>query len=227
MLVKDGIVTPDGYAVNDIFTLGLLPEQTTPTIGDRLSEHGVSWKYYAQGWRDFLAGHPDPFFELEHIPFAYFARYSPGTPGALTHLRDETDFYADLRRGRLPAVSFVKPTDAYDMHPGVGNLANGLREIANVTRAFQQSRYWRDGALIITFDENGGRWDHVPPPVIDRWGPGVRVPTVIVSPLAKRGFIDHTELETMSILRFIEDRWRLAPLTDRDAMATSIASAFR
>jgi phospholipase C len=226
-LVKDGVVTPDGFAVNDIFTLGAFPEQTTPTIGDRLSDRGVSWAYYAQSWRAFLAGNPDPLFALEHVPFAYFARYAPGTPGALSHLKDESDFYADLRRGHLPSVAFVKPTDAYDLHPGEGTLDRGLAEIARVTRAFQQSRYWADGALVITFDEYGGRWDHVPPPTIDRWGPGVRVPTLVVSPFARRHFVDRTQLETASILRFIEDRWHVAPLTDRDATAQSIASALR
>jgi phospholipase C len=226
-LVKDGVVTPDGYAVNDVFTLGEFPEQTTPTIGDRLSERGISWAYYTQGWRGFLAGDPDPFFALEHVPFAYFARYRPGTPGAAIHLRDESDFFLDLRRGRLPSVSFIKPTDANDLHPNEGTLANALLEVARVTRAFQQSRYWATGALVITFDENGGFWDHVAPPVIDRWGPGVRVPTLVVSPMARRGFIDHTSLETVSILKLIEERWRIAPLTERDANARSLRSAFR
>jgi phospholipase C len=226
-LVKDGVVTPDGYAVNDVFTLGELPEQTTPTIGDRLSERGISWAYYAQSWRGYLAGNPDPSFALEHMPFAYFARYKPGTPEAKLHLKDERDFFADLRRGRLPAVAFVKPVDAYDMHPGEGTLANGLAEIARVTRAFQQSRCWRDGALVITFDENGGLWDHVAPPVVDRWGPGVRVPALVISPLARRGAVDHTPLETVSILKLIEERWHLAPLSERDARAHSLRSAFQ
>jgi phospholipase C len=225
-LVKDGIVTPDGFAVNDVFELGEFPEQTTPTIGDRLSEGGISWTYYAEGWQGFLAGDPDPFFALEHVPFAYFAAYAPGTPGAAAHLRDETDFFLDLRRGRLPAVAFVKPTDANDLHPGVSTFARGLDEIARVTRAFQASRYWRDGVLVITFDENGGYWDHVPPSTIDRWGPGVRVPAIVVSPFARRGFVNHAPMETASILKFIEERWRLAPLTDRDARAISLRTAF-
>lgn len=68
--------------------------------------------------------------------------------------------------------------------------------------------------IIITYDENGGRWDHVSPPVIDRWGPGTRVPTIIVSPFARRGYIDHTRYETVSILKLIEERglaWPLCP----------------
>jgi phospholipase C len=92
--------------------------------------------------------------------------------------------------------------------------------------AVQNSAFWKDTAIIITYDEHGGRWDHVAPPVIDRWGPGLRVPTIIVSPYAKRGFVDHTQYDTTSILEFIEARWDLQPLAVRDAAATNLMNAF-
>jgi phospholipase C len=81
-------------------------------------------------------------------------------------------------------------------------------------------------AIIIACDENGGRWDHVAPPVIDRWGPGTRVPTIIISPYAKKGFVDHTQYDTTSILKFIESRWGLKPLGTRDANANNLLNAF-
>ena len=84
---------------------------------------------------------------------------------------------------------------------------------------------WSDSLVIITYDENGGAWDHVAPPVVDRWGPGARVPAVIVSPFARRGFVDHTMYDTTSILATIEARWRLAPLSSRDAAARNLANA--
>src|SRR5439155_989977 len=85
---------------------------------------------------------------------------------------------------------------------------------------------WKDSVIIITYDEAGGRWDHVPPPRGDRWGPGVRVPAIIISPYAKRRFVDHTTYETTSILKFIETRWQLAPLGTRDAAANNLFNAF-
>src|SRR5260370_26743299 len=88
------------------------------------------------------------------------------------------------------------------------------------------SPYWPGTAIIITYDENGGRWDHVPPPRTDRWGPGTRVPAVIVSPWAKRRHVDHTLYDTTSILKFIETRWGLAPLATRDAAANDLTAAF-
>ena len=81
--------------------------------------------------------------------------------------------------------------------------------------------------VIVTYDENGGFWDHVAPPARDRWGPGVRVPTILVSPFAKRGFVDHTAYDTTSTLRLIETRFDLAPLTDADAKADPLLNALQ
>jgi phospholipase C len=85
----------------------------------------------------------------------------------------------------------------------------------------------KDAVIIITYDENGGFWDHVNPPVIDKkWGPGTRVPTIIIGPFAKQSYVDHTQYETVSILSFIEKRWGLAPLSDRDKNANPLTNAF-
>jgi phospholipase C len=92
--------------------------------------------------------------------------------------------------------------------------------------SIMHSKYWGETVIIITSDENGGRWDHVAPPKIDRWGPGSRIPAVIISPYAKKGFIDHTQYETVSILKFIETRFDLKPLTNRDAQANDLLNAF-
>ena len=79
--------------------------------------------------------------------------------------------------------------------------------------------------IIITYDENGGRWDHVAPPIVDRWGPGSRVPTIVISPFARKGFVDHTQYDTTSILKLIELRYGLAPLNARDADAGDLLHA--
>jgi phospholipase C len=237
-LVKDGVVTPDGFAVNTAFTVNtphlatitdtaqLLPQQTMPTIGDRLSAKGISWAWYSGGWNDALAGHPDPLFQANHQPFAYFANYADGTPARAAHLKDEQDFVRALRTNDLPAVSFVKAIGADNEHPGYTDLVRGQQHVADLVRAVQQSPYWADTAIIIAYDENGGFWDHVAPPAGDRWGPGTRVPAIIISPYARKGFIDHTQYDTTSILKFIETRWDLAPLGTRDAAANNLLNAF-
>lgn len=237
ILVKDGAVTPDGYAVNTSFTVNsphpatvpaanLVPDQTMPTIGDRLSASNVSWAWYSGGWNDALAGKPDPLFQFHHQPFAYFANYADGTAAKAEHLRDISDFFSALQDEKLPAVSFVKPLGPDNEHPGYTNLLRGQQYVADLVKAVQNSDYWENTVVIITYDENGGRWDHVAPPVVDRWGPGTRVPMIVISPFARRGFIDHTQYDTTSILKFIETRWQLQPLTSRDAAANNLLNAF-
>jgi phospholipase C len=175
---------------------------------------------------DAVAGHPDPLFQFNHQPFAYFAKYANGTPGQAAHLHDEQDFLQALNTNSLPAVAFVKPAGADDEHPGYASLARGQQHVADLVQAVQQSPAWADTAIIVTYDENGGFWDHVAPPKGDRWGPGTRVPTIVISPFAKKGFVDHTQYDTTSILKLIEERWSLAPLGARDAAATGLANAF-
>ena len=236
-LVTDGAVTPDGYAVNTSFTVNqphpatvtadrLVPNQTIPTIGDRMDDAGVTWAWFAGGWNAALAGTPDPLFQFHHQPFAYFAKYADGTAAKSLHLKDETDFMAAASAGTLPAVSFVKPIGANNEHPGYTDLMSGENHVLALINAVRNGPNWKDAAIIITYDEHGGFWDHVAPPVIDRWGPGSRVPTIIISPFARKKFIDHTQYETVSILAFIEARWHLTALTSRDAKAANLTAAF-
>ncbi len=236
-MLKDGAVTPDGYAVNTVYTASaphpkgvpadhLLPLQDLPTIGDRLSEKGVSWAWYAGGWDNALAGKPDKDFQFHHQPFAYFKNYAAGTPGR-GHLKDAKEFFAGIKRGQLPAVSFYKPIGELNQHPGYAEVVAGDRHVDDLLAKISKSPLWRNVAVIVTPDENGGFWDHVAPPKKDKWGPGTRVPTVIVSPFARRGYVDHTEYDTTSILRFIEARYGLAPLGERDAHANDMTKAFK
>ena len=235
-LIKDGAVTPDGFAVNTLFTINqphppvpaeqLVPNQTFATIGDRLSDKGVSWAWYSGGWDDALAGHPAPLFQFHHQPFAYFANYADGTEAKAEHLRDETEFIAAARAGKLPAVSFVKPLGPDNEHPGYADVITGEQHVLDLINAVRNGPDWKTSAIIITYDEHGGFWDHVAPPVVDKWGPGSRVPTLVVSPFAKQHFVDHCRYDTTSILALIEHRWHLRPLTDRDAHADDLTNAF-
>ncbi|HKV39206.1 MAG TPA: alkaline phosphatase family protein [Blastocatellia bacterium] len=238
--LNDNVVTPDGFAVNTSFTINsphpasstdptkLVPEQTNPTIGDRLTAAGVSWKWYSGGWDNALAGQPDPLFQFHHQPFAYYQNYKDGTQAKADHLQDETKFFTDITGRTLPAVSFIKPLGPDNEHPGYANEVQGQNHVAALVNAIMTSKYRKNTVIIITYDENGGRWDHVAPPVVDpKWGPGTRVPAIIISKFAKNGFVDHTQYETVSILKFIEAKYGLQPLTARDAGAKNLLTAFK
>ena len=233
-LVKDSQVTPDGYVVNTSFSVNaphpattpvanLVPNQTFPTIGDRLSVAGVDWAWYSGGWNNALAGHPDGLFQYHHQPFVFFQSFADGTAAKAAHLKDETDFFAALAAGNLPPVSFVKPLGPDNEHPGYADLATGENHVVNLIKSVLASPLWNDTVVIVTYDEHGGFWDHVPPPVVDRWGPGARVPTIVFSPFAAAG-VDATAYDTTAILTLIEKRWGLAPLSARDATQADLAT---
>lgn len=235
-LIRDGTVTPDGYAVNTANSVNLhpktdnpanlVPVQTGSNIGDRLSDNGVSWAWYSGGWNNIMEGKPAPSFTYHHQPFAYFARYAPGTPGRKEHLKDETEFLESAKNGTLPAVSFVKPIGLENEHPGESTVTGGESHAVELINAVLNGPNGKDAVIILTYDENGGFWDHVAPPIIDKWGPGTRIPALIISPFAKKGFVDHNSYETVSILSFIEKRWKLKPLNDRDKNADPLSHAF-
>jgi len=235
-LIKDGAVTPDGYAVNTLFPFNgpypasapaamRLPLQTAPTIGDRLNEKGIDWAWYSGGWAAAAAGRPGPQFQFHHQAFAFFADTALGTPGANAHLKDESDFIAGIEKGDLPPVVFFKPSGEDNEHPGYSTVLAGDYHTALLIDLIQKSPLWKDSVVIVTYDENGGLWDHVAPPTIDRWGPGARVPTLLISPFAKRGLVDHTVMDTTAILKLIESRYGLAPLADRDAASPDMSEA--
>jgi phospholipase C len=219
----------------------------TPTIGDRLSAKRISWKWYSGGWDNALAStvsnpanngvvpNPapvDPLFQWHHQPFAYYDKYAPfkngvRNPVSAKHLQDENNFFQDLKNERLPAVSFIKPLGPDNEHPGYAGLLRGQQHVAALVSAVQHSDYWEDTLIVVTYDEHGGRWDHVTPPVTGIWGDGTRVPGIIIGPLAKRHSIDHTQYDTLSILKTIEERFGLQPLTALDAQATSLKNSLR
>ncbi len=204
----------------------LLPAQTHATIGDRLSEKRISWAWYAGGWADAVSDHADSTFQYHHQPFAYFAAYGSDTPGRAEHLKDENEFLRAIDANTLPSVVFWKPLGRDDEHPGYAAILAGDRKAAEMVEKIRNSPAWGSTIIIVTHDENGGTWDHVAPPRIDRWGPGTRVPAIVISPFARKGFVDQTTYDTASILKLIEERFGLQPLGDRDARADGLSNAF-
>ncbi len=250
--VGDGNLTPDFYAVNtmqppyqpsnnppapggdprfaDPSLPTTMPPQTETTIGDLLSAKNVSWAYYSGAWQSVLDhgnSRPIPSFQYHHQPFNYFAAYAPGTAARAEHLRDGglggTEFIKAIDAGELPQVAFYKPQGNLNQHSGYADIASGDEHVADIIYHLQHGPQWDHMLVIVTYDENGGIWDHVTPPEGDRWGPGTRIPAIIVSPFAKRGYVDHTLYDTESILRFIIRRFdlpNLAGIQTRDeAMA--------
>jgi phospholipase C len=147
------------------------------------------------------------------------------TPEGRTHIRDASGFAAALRDGSLPSVAFVKPHARDNAHPDSSTVGAGDRWVGDMVREIMASRYWPRVVVVITYDEGGGWFDHVRPPVVDRFGLGSRVPTLIVSPYAKRGAIAHGQYEHASILKLIEWRFGLDPLTERDRRAATFLEA--
>jgi phospholipase C len=229
-MVKDGQVSPDGYAINtsrsvylhapgDTDMQRLVPPQTMPHIGDRLDARNVAWKWYSGGYDDAMAGHPDARFQFHHQPLQYFQDLAPGTPAQKAHLQDYEDLLRDIEQNTLPQVVFYKPIGQFNQHPGYTNVADGDRQLAELVPKLQRSPAYRDMLIIITWDENGGQWDHVPPPRRDKWGPGTRIPLVAVGPTVKRGYVDRTPYDFGSILRTIELRFGLEAVDDADRNA--------
>jgi phospholipase C len=245
-MVRDGMITPDDYVVNTAQSVNiphdpstpadqLVPVQELPTIGDRLTDKQVTWAWYAEGFDEALAGRADKLYEYHHQPFIYFKKYSdPKDPSKVdrVHLKDKDDFLFDLIENNLPSVCWIKALGENDEHPGYSDIQEGQEYVANLVKAVQSSPYWKDTVILITYDENGGRWDHVAPPQRmvngkkDWLGPGTRVPLIVISPFAKKGYVDSTVYDSTSILKFIESRWGLDPLNDRDKNAVNLTNAF-
>jgi acid phosphatase len=191
-----------------------LPPQTYDTIGDLLSRKSVSWAWYGGAWQaalDARGGGEKPNFQYHHQPFNYFQQFAPGTKAREEHLRDgglgdspiSNKFLADVVAGKLPAVSFYKPQGNLNLHAGYSDVESGDAHITNVVEHLRKSPQFKNMLVVITFDENGGWWDHVAPPKGDRWGPGSRIPAIVISPFAKKGHVDHSFYDTTSIMRFI------------------------
>ncbi|MEP7101175.1 MAG: acid phosphatase [Burkholderiales bacterium] len=201
-----------------------LPPQTQTTIGDTLDARKVTWAWYAGGWNTVESGSPEARkqiysgklnFQPHHQPFNYYAALDPATQGAAraAHLKDfDTAFIADAAAGKLPSVSFYKPQGPLNQHAGYADVALGDAHIAEVIEKLQRSPQWKRMLIVLTYDENGGFYDHAAVPRGDAAGPGTRIPALIISPFSKRGFVDKTQYDTGSILRFITHRWSLAPL---------------
>jgi acid phosphatase len=179
---------------------------------------------------------PDTTFQFHHQPFNYYANYQSG-PGR-AHLQDEQAFLglaaSSTKDCNLKPVSFVKPLGIENEHPGYTNVNQGNNHLVQLLQAIENGPCRKDTMVVVTYDEFGGQWDHVAPPgqgnnntPHDQWGPGTRIPALIVAPRLRGNFVvDHTQYDTTSILATIEHRYGLTPLGTRDAAVNDLSSVF-
>ena len=191
------------------------------TMADTLDAAGVSWRYYAPAIYGDIGGIWSPFGAIKKI------RYGPDWNNVIN---PPAQFLTDVAYGNLAAVTWVTPEWNYSDHAG-GGATYGPSWVAAVVNAIGQSQFWDNTAIVVLWDDWGGFYDNVPPPQLDFKGLGLRVPCIIISPYAKRHYVSHTQYEFGSVLRFVEQVFKLPALGPKsrgysDARAASIIDSF-
>ncbi|MGG1401645.1 alkaline phosphatase family protein [Bacillus salipaludis] len=215
-------------------TNGLKYNLTYKNIGDELSASNQSWAWYAGGWD---AAKADPAsaeaktYSPHHNPFQYFQNYEDGKYD--NNLKDYNNFAKDIDNGNLPSVSFIKAGYGDDEHPGTGNQSTPSAEefTVDTINKIMSSPYWKDTAIIVTYDEGGGFFDHIAPPTVTPnadglQGDGPRIPAMVISPYAKENYVSHVQYDHASVLKFLEWNYGLPALNSKDANANNMLDMF-
>ncbi len=192
----------------------LVPPYTFTNVGDQLTQANYPWKWFHEHYGDC------PNYVPQQNAFQYF------TSTHTTGIADLTEFYTQLANGSLPAVSFINPAPWHTAHPGSGSVQTAFEWLDGLLTQIKSSSSWPNTAVIVTFDESGGWWDHVPPPAVDDQGLGARVPMIVISPFAKPGYISHQQMDYVSILRFIQWNWGLPALNARNNQSNNMLDMF-
>lgn len=195
-----------------------------PTLIDLLEARRVSWRYYAPSGNSIWVG-PDA---IQHICQPETRNGELVCTGSIWSkvTIPQTRIFVDIAGSKLPQVSWVIPDGRSSDHAGMTNDGSGPSWVASVVNAIGNSPYWKNTAIIITWDDWGGWYDHVPPPIINSYEYGFRVPLIVVSPYAKRAYISHTQHDFGSILRFVEEQFGLPSLGYADAHADDLSDCF-
>jgi phospholipase C len=179
-------------------------------LPDELKAAGISWKDY-RGPNEWV----QPLRMVRHVRFS----------SMWNDVVSSDQFIPDLNAGKLPSVSWVTPPFPLSDHPPL-SVCKGENWTVRLMNAIMSSRYWKSTAVVLTWDDFGGFYDHVAPPHVDMYGLGPRVPAIIISPWARSGYVDHTTYEFASVLHFIETIFNVPPMTSRDANASDMLGAF-
>ena len=208
---------------NTVFTI---PPSSVKSIGDVLISENISWKYYGDQWDNYVG---DP-YQLNYAavgkntdeycticnPFQYDTSIMANPSVRNAHIQDTANLYDDIKDGKLPAVSIVKPSGLVDGHPASSKLdlfEGFTQKIVDAVKANKQ--LWSETAIFITFDEGGGYYDSGFVQPVDYFGDGTRIPLIVVSPYSKGGHISHEYSDHVSIVKFIERNWGLPTITRR------------
>ncbi len=268
--VVNGSVIANIDATDDDCSTGTTIEMTGPSVGDLLNAKGITWGWF---YGDFApVGYSNgkaicsSEYDDHYAPFQYYASTAnphhlpPTNVGMIgqtdqaNHQYDITDFWNAVANGNMPAVTFLKPPHIYNGHPSDSSPLAEQMFLVDTINKLQQTPYWSQMAILITYDDSDGWYDHVMPPIVsqssdpvndallgpelcgnpapgayeDRCGYGPRLPFLVLSPYSRRNFVDHSLADQSSILRFVEDNWNLGQIGDQsfDAEAGSILNAF-
>ncbi len=189
-----------------------------PTIFNRLEEAKVSWKIYCGGW-------PNPAkYEHHFLAVIWFESFKKNKK-LLSKIRPAEEYFIDVKNGTLPQFSWIVPLHKNSEHPPE-NVKTGMLDTVQKIEVLRRSPLFQKSALFLNWDECGGFYDHVVPPVVDKYGLGMRVPCLVISPLAKKGYLSNVRHEHASVLKYIENLWGIEPLTDRDRFANGFTDVF-
>jgi phospholipase C len=224
MSCKNAVQSPGSPPGEPQNTTGKTPDYAWTDLTYLLHKNGVSWRYYV-----FKGSQPDC---TDNAMFCKSLPQNSKTPGIWNPLpyfdtvkadgqaenvAPFDQFLTDVHSGHLPAVSWLAPAQAVSDHPPA-NIERGQAYVTGVINAIMRSKDWDSTAIFLAWDDWGGFYDHVQPPVVDENGYGLRVPGLVISPYARRGYIDHQVLSSDAYLKFIEDDFlhgaRLNPKTD-------------
>ena len=212
---------PRGVGLNSVLA-------DVPTIFDRLQAAGVSWKFYVENYDPKITYRSQSHMsnresQVIWVPLLNFDRFIDN-PALASHIVDLKQYYVDLQQGTLPSVAYIVPSGASEHPPE--SPSTGQHAVQTLIQELMRSTSWSSSAFMLLYDDWGGWYDHVAPPQVDQAGLGARVPGILVSPYAKKGYIDSTQLDFTSVLKFIETNWNVASLSTRDANANNLLSAF-
>jgi phospholipase C len=205
------LIGPDGTDKPGVF-----PCFDYLTMADLLDARGITWRYYAP------SSASDQFFILSAYQAIRHIFFGPDWNRNV--ISPETQVLTDIADGHLAQVTWIVPAYNNSDHPGSPPL--GPDWVANVVNAIGQSKYWDSTTIFVAWDDWGGWYDHVPPPQVDDMGLGFRVPVIVVSPYAKRGYVSHVTHESGGFLRYTETVFGLPSLGTRDSVSDDFSDCF-
>jgi phospholipase C len=220
---------PGGTVMKTLVDKEYLRESNlTTTVVDLLmnnTNNNISWKYYDHPIQ--IGGYDRAVYTGRAFEYwnPFSAKGTSYTEAYAPHFVNRTQIFTDLKSSSFPQVSWVIPSAPLSEHPPA-SITVGMNWVKNVIDAIMVSPYSNSTAILLTWDDYGGFYDHVPPPQIDKYGLGFRMPALIISPYAKHGYVDHTRYQFESVLKFIEWRFNIPALTNRDLHANNLLNAF-